>query len=106
MLLILEIYLGTVAWRNGWKAWALSPCALIGAFECLVGVNAGPWGATTIHVLPDAFAGDFLLVLALAVMSAVKPVPARSRVAKPAAGASRAQELSMMAPPIAMSTNH
>lgn len=72
MLLIAQILLTVVAWNRGWKTLALIP---VGTVICL-GLLVGIVGAAS-NTAMDALEGillmlDFITVLVLAVMSAVK----------------------------------
>ena len=41
MILILEVILTVVAWRRGWRGWALLPFAVVSILSLLIGVCGG-----------------------------------------------------------------
>jgi uncharacterized membrane protein YfcA len=72
-MLFLEIGLTIAAWRKGWRGMALLPMVAALLFGFLVGAAAGANGATAQSVLPFAFLGDLLCVVALIAMAKHAP---------------------------------
>jgi hypothetical protein len=71
-MLILEIVLAVSAWKRGWRWWVLLPLGITLGGALLAGFVIGMSGVPDTE-LPNLVGIDFLLIIALAVMSAVGP---------------------------------
>jgi hypothetical protein len=72
-MFFLELGLMIAAWRKGWRGLALIPMAAALMFGVLLGIIAVASGTTAESVMPFAFAGDLLCVVALIVMAKQAP---------------------------------
>ena len=65
MLLIIEIILAIVAWKRGWKAWALVPLL----FAFMAGIFFGLMGASPeqsyVYVISDLIAIAMLIIMCI-----------------------------------------
>ena len=72
MLLILEIWLTVKAWKNGWKAFALTPGALAFFIGFMIGASS-PRGNGDGSVFVIGMILDLVTIAVLGVMSANAP---------------------------------
>jgi hypothetical protein len=88
-MIFIEIILAWVAWRRGWRWWAVAPIGVTAFFGLLLAVALQSTGGTLEGALPAVALGELACVGALVVM-AVKPPKAGSVVSLPSPSGSSA----------------
>lgn len=73
MLLVLEIFLTVIAWRKGWKGWALLPTGITMLFGILLGAAVEAPGGSPQAAYPVAFLADLGNVAVLVGLSTRAP---------------------------------
>lgn len=68
--MLLQIILAIVAWKRGWKAWALMPLAVTVVLGFAIGVVAGVQGDSFEDVMPLALVLDGACIMTLIVLIA------------------------------------
>ena len=68
MLLLIQIALTVVAWRRGWKAWALAPILITVGLGFLVGLICGATGTDLDSILGPCLVFDLGCVVVLVAM--------------------------------------
>lgn len=87
MLTVVEIILTIVAWKRGWKGWALLPLGLVMILAFVIGASVGVTGGDVEDVLGACLLLEVLATIALGVMIAKAPQKTTASYTSPAEAA-------------------